>query len=83
MKILQISDIHVRNYKYHHEYKTVFTELYEKAKQLKPDIIVNTGDTFHTKSKISPEAYKMVSDLFRNLADIAPLHVIWAITTQM
>jgi len=76
MKILQISDIHVRNYKYHHEYKTVFTELYEKAKQLKPDIIVNTGDTFHTKSKISPEAYKMVSDLFRNLADIAPLHVI-------
>jgi len=76
MKILQISDIHVRNYKYHHEYKTVFAELYEKAKELKPDIIVNTGDTFHTKSKISPEAYQMVSDLFRNLANIAPLHVI-------
>tara|TARA_Y100000034_G_scaffold55855_1_gene68407 strand:+ start:81 stop:3239 length:3159 start_codon:yes stop_codon:yes gene_type:complete len=76
MKILQISDIHVRNYKYHHEYKAVFNELYEKAKELEPDIIVNTGDTFHTKSKISPEAYQMVSDLFRNLADIAPLHVI-------
>ena len=36
----------------------------------------NTGDTFHTKLDMSPEAIKMMSDLFVGLADIAPYHMI-------
>ena len=55
MKIAHISDIHVRNYKYHYEYKQVFDQLFDKLKELKPDVIVNTGDTAHTKSKLSPD----------------------------
>jgi len=76
MKIAHISDIHVRNYKYHYEYREVFQQLFEKLKELKPDIIVNTGDTAHTKCNLSPEYFNLTSWLFTNLAKIAPLHMI-------
>lgn len=76
IKIAHVSDIHIRKLKYHKEYRAVFEQLYEKLKEEKPDIIVNTGDTFHTKLDLSPEAIRMMSDLFVNLADIAPYHMI-------
>lgn len=76
IKIAHVSDIHVRKLKYHKEYRAVFEQLYEKLREDKPDIIVNTGDTFHTKLDMSPEAIRMMSDLFTNLADIAPYHMI-------
>ena len=71
-----MSDIHVRKLKYHKEYRAVFAQLYEKLREEKPDIIVNTGDTFHTKLDLSPEAIRMMSELFVGLADIAPYHMI-------
>jgi len=76
IKIAHVSDIHVRKLKYHKEYRAVFEQLYEKLREERPDIIVNTGDTFHTKLDLSPEAIRMMSDLFVNLADIAPYHII-------
>jgi DNA repair exonuclease SbcCD ATPase subunit/DNA repair exonuclease SbcCD nuclease subunit len=76
MKIAHVSDIHIRNHRYHEEYTAVFEELYEKLRELKPDIIVNTGDTAHTKLQLSPAYFHMTAKLFENLADIAPLHVI-------
>jgi len=76
IKIAHVSDIHIRKLRYHKEYKVVFEELYQSLRDEKPDIIVNTGDTFHTKLDMSPEAIKMMSDLFVGLADIAPYHMI-------
>ena len=76
IKIAHVSDIHVRKLKYHKEYRVVFQRLYEKLRELKPDIIVNTGDTFHTKLDLSPEAIRMMSELFAGLADIAPYYMI-------
>ena len=76
MKICHISDIHIRNYRYHEEYKAVFDALYKKLEEIKPDIIVNTGDTAHTKLQLSPAYFDMTAKLFDNLANIAPLHVI-------
>jgi len=76
IKIAHVSDIHVRKLKYHKEYRAVFEQLYKKLREEKPDVIVNTGDTFHTKLDLSPEAIKMMSDLFVGLADIAPYHMI-------
>ena len=76
MKIAHVSDIHIRNHRYHEEYTAVFEELYEKLRELKPDIIVNTGDTAHTKLQLSPAYFHMTANLFENLANIAPLHVI-------
>ena len=76
MKIVQVSDIHIRNHRYHEEYSAVFEELYAKLRELKPDIIVNTGDTAHTKLQLSPAYFHMTAKFFENLADIAPLHII-------
>ena len=72
IKIAHVSDIHVRKLKYHKEYRAVFEQLYEKLREEKPDIIVNTGDTFHTKLDLSPEAIKMMSVVVVGLADFAP-----------
>jgi deoxyhypusine synthase len=38
MKICQISDIHIKNFKYHKQYEEVFENLYKKIKEVKPDI---------------------------------------------
>lgn len=76
MKIAHISDIHIRNFKYHVEYRRVFENLYRELKEQKPDLIVNTGDTGHTKTQISPEFVEMLSQFMRRLAEIAPLHTI-------
>ena len=76
IKIAHVSDIHIRKLRYHKEYKLVFEELYQSLRDEKPDIIVNTGDTFHTKLDMSPEAIKMMSELFVGLAEIAPYHMI-------
>ena len=76
LRLAHVSDIHVRNHRYHEEYSAVFEELYAKLRELKPDIIVNTGDTAHTKLQLSPAYFHMTAKFFENLADIAPLHII-------
>ena len=76
MKIAHISDVHIRNYRYHKEYQEVFEQLYKKLEELKPDIIVNTGDTAHTKLNLSPSYFDMTAKMFKKLGDIAPYHVI-------
>ena len=76
MKIVHISDIHIKNYKYHNQYKFVFNSLYEKLKLLNVDYIFITGDLVHTKTDMSPELIEMSSAFLENLASIAPLHII-------
>jgi 3',5'-cyclic AMP phosphodiesterase CpdA len=76
MKIAHVSDIHIRNFKYHDVYNVVFEQLYSKLRELKPDIIINTGDTAHTKLQLSPAYFDMTARFFTSLADIAPLHII-------
>jgi DNA repair exonuclease SbcCD ATPase subunit/DNA repair exonuclease SbcCD nuclease subunit len=74
--IAHLSDIHIKNYKYHNQYKFVFNSLYEKLKLLNVDYIFITGDLVHTKTDMSPELIEMSSAFLENLADIAPLHII-------
>ena len=76
MKIAHISDTHIRNLKYHYEYKMAFADLYNKLKQMSPDIIVHTGDIAHTKTQLSPEFFQMCSSFLYNLAEIAPTYII-------
>jgi DNA repair exonuclease SbcCD ATPase subunit/DNA repair exonuclease SbcCD nuclease subunit len=74
--IAHLSDIHIKNYKYHNQYKFVFNSLYEKLKLLNVDYIFITGDLVHTKTDMSPELVEMSSAFLENLASIAPLHII-------
>jgi DNA repair exonuclease SbcCD ATPase subunit/DNA repair exonuclease SbcCD nuclease subunit len=76
MKFAHIADTHIRNLKYHKEYKEVFNKIYESLKKERVDYIVHCGDICHTKTQISPEYVSMASDFLSNLADIAPTYVI-------
>ena len=76
MKIAHISDTHIRNLKYHYEYKLAFEDLYKKLRQMKPNVIVHTGDIAHTKTQLSPEFFQMCTSFLHNLAEIAPTYII-------
>ena len=76
MKIAHISDTHIRNLKYHYEYKLAFDDMYRKLRKMSPDIIVHTGDIAHTKTQLSPEFFQMCASFLHNLAEIAPTYII-------
>jgi len=75
-RIAHISDTHIRNLKYHEEYRHVFKRIYDSLKQEAPDYIVHTGDLAHTKTQLSPEYFEMASNFLKSLADIAPTIMI-------
>ena len=76
MKFAHIADTHIKNLKYHYEYRKVFDKMYEVLREEKVDCIVHCGDIAHTKTQISPEFVEMCSEFFRNLASIAPTYII-------
>jgi DNA repair exonuclease SbcCD ATPase subunit/DNA repair exonuclease SbcCD nuclease subunit len=76
VKFAHISDTHIKNLKYHFEYRVIFEQLYEKLREEKVDYIVHCGDVAHTKTQISPEYVDMCSQFFESLAAIAPTYVI-------
>jgi DNA repair exonuclease SbcCD ATPase subunit/DNA repair exonuclease SbcCD nuclease subunit len=75
-RIAHISDTHIRNLKYHDEYRHVFNQIYDSLKQEQPDYIVHTGDLAHTKTQLSPEYFELASNFLKSLADIAPTIMI-------
>jgi exonuclease SbcC len=76
MKFAHIADTHIKNLKYHTEYKTVFNKIYETLKEEQVDYIIHCGDIAHTKTQISPEFVEMAADFFKNLSAIAPTYII-------
>tara|TARA_Y100000034_G_scaffold116169_1_gene154164 strand:+ start:299 stop:3442 length:3144 start_codon:yes stop_codon:yes gene_type:complete len=76
MKFAHIADTHIRNLKYHNEYRTIFNKIYEILKKEQVDYIIHCGDICHTKTQISPEFVQMCSDFFKNLSSIAPTYII-------
>jgi DNA repair exonuclease SbcCD nuclease subunit len=76
LRIAHIADTHIRNYKYHREYRAVFDQIYERLRKEKPDCIVHCGDLAHTKTQLSPEYFDLATSFLKNLADIAPVYII-------
>ena len=76
MKFAHLADTHIKNLKYHYEYKEVFKKLYEKLREENVDYIVHCGDIAHTKTQLSPEFVDMCSGFLSSLASIAPTYVI-------
>ena len=76
MKFAHIADTHIRNLKYHYEYRIIFDQIYDKLREEKVDCIVHCGDLAHTKTQLSPEYFEMASNFLKNLADIAPTYII-------
>ena len=76
MKFAHLADTHIRNLKYHYEYRIIFDQIYEKLREEKVDCIIHCGDLAHTKTQLSPEYFEMASNFLKNLADIAPTYII-------
>tara|TARA_A100001011_G_scaffold378734_1_gene443850 strand:+ start:9394 stop:12537 length:3144 start_codon:yes stop_codon:yes gene_type:complete len=76
MRFAHIADTHIRNLKYHYEYREVFKQLYESLNNEQVDCIIHCGDIAHTKTQISPEFVDMAREFFENLATIAPTYII-------
>jgi ABC-type dipeptide/oligopeptide/nickel transport system ATPase subunit/predicted phosphodiesterase len=76
IKIAHMADIQVRALKRHKEFVAHFENLYASLREQNPDIIAICGDIAHQKLIMSPELVAILSDLFKNLSEIAPLHLI-------
>jgi len=76
--IIHISDIHIRLKSREEEYKSVFENLYKKLRKInsKKGLIVITGDIFHDKLSLTPEAIILCTELFINLSSILKTIVI-------
>lgn len=75
-KIAHIADTHIRNLKYHYEYREAFADLYKQLEESQPDYIVHCGDLAHTKTQLSPEYFSLATEFLSNLANIAPTIII-------
>ncbi len=76
IKIAHIADTHIKNLKYHEDYRACFEQMYEILREQEVDYIVHCGDIAHTKTQISPEFVEMASDFFTNLSKIATTFII-------
>ena len=76
MKIAHIADTHIKNLKYHEDYRACFEQMYKILREQQVDYIVHCGDIAHTKTQISPEFVEMASGFFDSLANIAPTYII-------
>jgi DNA repair exonuclease SbcCD ATPase subunit len=76
--IIHFGDVHIRQNKRKEEYKEVFDRFFSLIKGYNKDetIIVNTGDTFHTKLEMQPEGIKLSEILLRGCADLFPTILI-------
>ena len=76
-RIVHISDIHFRSLQRHQEFSIVFDAFEQEVRKLNVDLIIVAGDIFHTKtSGISPEVIQVMSRWMKQLANIAPTHMI-------
>ena len=77
-KIYHVSDIHIRNFKRHDEYRRVFENLAQYIRSTKTDesIICVTGDIVHSKTDITPELVQETQNFLKLMSSILPTVVI-------
>ena len=77
-QIFHLSDIHIRLFKRHEEYRECFQTLYNQLDQedLTDSGIVVAGDVLHAKTDMSPEMVMLATEFLINLADRAPTFII-------
>lgn len=76
MKIAHISDVHVKNLKDHWEQRQIFQQVFREVYERAVDLVIITGDLFHTKGSIAPEAYQLVHEFLMGLAACCDVKII-------
>ena len=80
--IIQVSDIHIRNFRRMEEYAEQLTKFVEKCRDItttynKDEVrIVICGDLIHNKNQVTPELYSFTSTFLRQLSEIATVILI-------
>lgn len=77
--LYHLSDIHVRLFNRHDEYRVVFDNLYQALWTHKQDhdaVIVITGDILHNKIDLTPECCTLVYEWIKTMGEIAPVFFI-------
>lgn len=71
-KIIQVCDIHIRNFQRHKEYKEVFQRLFDYIRNNSDDetIIFLGGDIVHSKTDMTPELVSLASFFLKSCADL-------------
>jgi len=69
-KIYHVSDVHVRNFKRHQEYRRVFKTLHDYVVNdgEKDSVVIITGDIVHSKTDVTPELIQEVQDFLKLLS---------------
>jgi len=75
-KIVHFGDIHVFRNKRFNEHEYLFNEFYKQIQEIKPDLIVCTGDVVDSKINISPEQVGLVINLFKRCLSVCDVVVI-------
>lgn len=70
--IAHLGDVHIFNEtERHQEYRDVFSKIYDKLSEIKPDRIVIVGDLFENKITLSNECKLLGGEFLNNLAKIS------------
>ena len=75
-KLIHFSDLHVKLFKDHEQYRKILQNAIEQWKGLNPDRIVFTGDLVHSKNQMTPELIEFVAWILTECANIAKTIII-------
>lgn len=77
-KIYHVGDIHIRNFKRHKEYQSIFDKLFDCIESTRDanSIIYLAGDIVHSKTDMTPELFEITSRFLKRCADLCPTILI-------
>jgi len=75
-KLVHFSDLHVKLFKDHEQYRKILENAINQWKEIKPDRIVFTGDLVHSKNQMTPELIEFVAWILTECANISKTIII-------
>lgn len=75
-KLIHFSDLHIKLFKDHEQYRKILENAISQWKELGPDRIVFTGDLVHSKNQMTPELIEFVAWILTECANIAKTVII-------
>ena len=75
-KLVHFSDLHVKLFKDHDQYRKILENAINQWKESQPDRIVFTGDLVHSKNQMTPELIEFVAWILTECANIAKTIII-------
>jgi DNA repair exonuclease SbcCD nuclease subunit len=70
-KLIHFSDLHIKLFKDHDQYKKIIKQALNEWKSISPDRIVFTGDLLHSKNQLTPELVEFVTWVLTECSKIA------------